>query len=249
MDFINPNPLCCHLTRHSFLSTLNYHNNSTALAPVSAACTYVHIRTHTQLTAGSELWFCQHCLPQRSEQYLSHQTVKQNLIELQSCVHILTRTHMQTFQPNSLFAICILIHSTDPRLYVWRMNLAHDLFSYPKTKRYEEGGIASSKHAARWGPRALLQIEERCFINPAYTVISLVTSSFDKAPPYNTQACVSAIQSWLLCCKGQRWHRRSGIHFVCVKTTKFQHCQVRRCLQSINNLLFSQSIALFYLFF
>jgi len=115
MDFINPNPLCCHLTSLSSLNTLSFHNNSTALALVRVACrhTHTHAHTHTLLTAGSDIWYCQHSLPQRSEQYLkpSHCKVKPNGASTGVCVRVHPHTHT--------YPICILIHSTDPRLFAW----------------------------------------------------------------------------------------------------------------------------------
>lgn len=100
MDFIKPNPLCCHLTRHSSLNTLSFHNNSTALALVSVAWAYTHIHIHTPLTAGSELWFCQRSLPQCSEQYLNHHTVKWNLMEL-AHTHVRAHILIHTYTPLS----------------------------------------------------------------------------------------------------------------------------------------------------
>lgn len=150
------------------------------------AHTHTHIRIHTLLTAGSELWFCQHSLPQRSEQYLNHHTVKSNLMELpQACVCACTHVHSAAQQLTcDLYsgsfhwsqAVCLEIEF-DP----WFLQSSKDMEICRRQRRAING------EPAHWRPKALLYIEDWCFVKPVHAALSpaITRQGRQQLPPHS----------------------------------------------------------------
>lgn len=168
MDFINPNPLCFHLTRHSSLNTPSFRNNSAALALVSVAGVYTdtHVQTHMCATNSRVRALVLSAQPPHTH---THWKVKPNGASTGARVDPRTRTH--TCQTTGLFPNGVLIHSTDPKLYVWRENLARDVGGHPVVQRYEPHRIINA--AVHRGQKTLFYAEEWRVINPVlHCVIS-----------------------------------------------------------------------------